>query len=50
MTLWLKRTTLVLFIACAVFAWAYLIAGYVNCHTAGGKYVRGLFWMECIKP
>lgn len=22
--------------------------GYVECRDAGGQYVRGLFWMECI--
>ena len=27
---------------------AYFISGYIDCNEIGGKYVRGLFWMECV--
>jgi hypothetical protein len=26
-----------------------LLSGYRNCTRRGGHYVRGLFWMECIR-
>jgi hypothetical protein len=26
-----------------------LALGYRQCETSGGQYMRGLFWMECVR-
>lgn len=32
-----------------VLAMLLLINGMQECHARGGHYVRGLFWMECVR-
>jgi hypothetical protein len=39
-----------LLLCSVVFLWVYLGIGYIECRDIGGQYVRGLFWMECVKP
>ena len=45
-----NKILLTIFISMAIGCWASLIVGYLTCNAFGGQYVRGLFWMECIKP
>ena len=36
-------------VAFALVVFGFLWSGYSECNDQGGQYVRGLFWMECVK-
>lgn len=42
----MKNLILVLVLAMAIVS---LWVGKIECDKSGGVYIRGLFWMECIK-
>lgn len=45
-----KYIRITLLLCSVVFMWAYWGKSYLECRDMGGRYVRGLLWMECIKP
>lgn len=40
------ETLVVILVLVVIFA---LLSGWRDCRSRGGAYVRGLFWMECIR-
>ena len=50
MARWFRKywpTLMVVAVACAL--GVVLYSGWRSCEAQGGQYVRGLFWMECVK-
>lgn len=35
-------------IVVVIFTWMFIGVGYQNCTEAGGQYVRGVVWFQCI--
>ncbi len=48
----MSKSEIVIAVIFFIIGCAYFIAllhGYTDCAAAGGDYVRGLFWVECVK-